>query len=201
MLDTTNTPAPATPPAAAGALLPAARLGEIRAIFKLPRARNPYVSEYGLGLDLAEELLDHCDALAAALAAKEAEFSALRGQVTDLLADFANGCVPVSMAPGIKVTPYWLGVNKERENGRKWAELKCAELGLAWPIATIPYKGNLPAAPPVAAEAGSGEEYYPKNVFGSYAEYTASVEDAVRRIQSGEIQPREPQEDEEVGHG
>ena len=71
----------------------------------------------------------------------------LRGKVTSLLEDLANGCVPVKMGPGVTITPYWRGVNTERANGLAWAELKCKELGIEWPIKPIPYQGDLPSEP------------------------------------------------------
>lgn len=100
--------------------------------------------------------LDTATARATKAESREAE---LRGQVTSLLEDFANGCVAVKMEPGIITPAYWRGVNTERAKGLQWAELKCKELGIEWPIKPIPYAGNLPSAaptPPPSSPAAAG---------------------------------------------
>lgn len=105
---------------------------------------------------MGKQLWSHLDAQAAALAAAEARASELRGQVTSLLEDFANGCVPVRGEAGKATTPYWLAVNSERHRNLEWAKMKCQELGIEWPIKPIPFNG---AAAPVAEskpEASSG---------------------------------------------
>lgn len=111
-----------------------------------------------------------------ALESHKQQFSQLRGQVTAILEDFANGCVAVKMEPGVATTPYWMGVNKERHNNLLWAELKCKELGIAWPIKPIPYASNLPAAsaaPLVVEETQAGPaedtEYFRQQLSGEAA--------------------------------
>lgn len=111
-------------------------------------------------LEYVEALEADNQAQAARLATLEAEaaaaksgFAELRGQATSLLEDLTNGCVPVKMEPGVKATPYWLGVNAERISTLQWAELKAKELGIEWPIKAIPYAGNLPSAPEAPAAA------------------------------------------------
>lgn len=52
-----TTPAPA--------LLSAERLAEIRAQLDLPRARNSYVTDYGVAADVVDELLEHVAVLTA----------------------------------------------------------------------------------------------------------------------------------------
>lgn len=49
-------------------LLSEERLAEIRAQLEVPRARNSYVTDYGMAADVVEELLDHLDATRQAVA-------------------------------------------------------------------------------------------------------------------------------------
>jgi hypothetical protein len=73
MPDTEDPKAPyATSAATDPALLSGERLAEIRAQLQMPRARNPYVTDYGVAADVVEELLAAYDAQAAAWATAEA---------------------------------------------------------------------------------------------------------------------------------
>ena len=81
----------------------------------------------------------------------------LRAQVAEMLEDFANGC-----RAGIEddeIGAKWYGVKVERGRNLRWAELKCKELGINWPIKPIPYKGNLPE-PPARTCHECGEAYW-----------------------------------------
>jgi len=98
--------------------------------------------------------------LLARLDTQQKELAEARSKVTSLLEDFASDALPSEI---------------------EWCRLKCIDLGIDWPITPIPYKGALPA--------GDGWGPGPAAVFASPADYDASVESAVARIKSGEIQP------------
>ena len=125
----------------------------------------------------------------------------LRGKVTSLLEDLANGCEPAVAGLMSDASEEWKAINRERANNLRFLELKTKELGIDWPIKPIPYKGNLPA-PTCQRDCQKCESGKPgwQGVFATEADYDASVTDVVARIKSGQIKARTPQDsDEEVG--